>query len=168
MRDKSCMQQCLSDRQRVNRQSLRQPESVCDRLPKLIDSNKAAPAEGSKDASRMRKLLIHLKNEPPRDSRRFRCVHTAGALREDALHPVVINTSAHSRLPSFEEASATVKGKNRQDKREDGVIGTMVVLNLQICYYYGCGVPSRRPAPSARFTQRKRRESLRGARSSNE
>jgi hypothetical protein len=40
-----------------------------DRLPKLIDSNEAAPAEGSKDTSRMRKLFIHLKNEPLEETR---------------------------------------------------------------------------------------------------
>jgi hypothetical protein len=40
-----------------------------DRLPKLIDSNEAAPSEGTKDVSRMRKLFIHLKNEPLEETR---------------------------------------------------------------------------------------------------
>lgn len=40
-----------------------------DRLPKLIDSNDAAPSEGTKDTSRMRKLFIHLKNESLEETR---------------------------------------------------------------------------------------------------
>mmetsp|Transcript_24953 Transcript_24953/g.18846 ORF Transcript_24953/g.18846 Transcript_24953/m.18846 type:complete len:166 (+) Transcript_24953:56-553(+) len=40
-----------------------------DRVPKLIDSNEVAPSEGTKDVSRMRKLFIHLKNEPLESTR---------------------------------------------------------------------------------------------------
>ena len=40
-----------------------------DRLTKLIDSTEITPTEGTKDTSRMRKLFIHLKNEPLEETR---------------------------------------------------------------------------------------------------